>query len=266
MVQFNKTRIAPTPSGYLHVGNALSFLTTAGLAKETGSSILLRVDDMDQQRVNEAYLQDIFDTLNFLQIDWDEGPRDVDEIKNRWSQLHRLDIYKALLDQLRQKNAVYACQCSRTQIANCNCAALNLSLDQPDASWRLRTNSEKSIKIKTLEQGIIETRLPVDMKGFIVRKKDGYPAYQLTSFADDLHFDIDLIVRGQDLWQSTIAQLYLADVLGADDFKNTTFHHHELVMGNEGKKLSKSAGDTSIRYLRESGFALRYIHERLSLI
>lgn len=262
-LQFNKTRIAPTPSGFLHLGNALSFLLTAQLAQQTGARLLLRIDDMDKQRVNEAFLQDIFDTLTFLQIKWDEGPRNINDVQTQWSQLHRLNIYKDLLDQLQQKKAVYACRCSRTEMAACKCVELDLPLDVPNVSWRLRTDKEKSIEIKTLQKGIVKTTLPADMKDFIVRKKDGYPAYQLTSVADDLHFGIDLVVRGQDLWHSTIAQHYLADGLGNDAFKNITFHHHELMMSDDSKKLSKSAGDTSIKHLSEHGYKLDDLYKQL---
>jgi glutamyl/glutaminyl-tRNA synthetase len=82
VTRFNKTRIAPTPSGYLHLGNVLSFAVTALLAKESGAKILLRIDDLDQARVNKRYLQDIFDTLNFLEIPWHEGPRNLEEFED----------------------------------------------------------------------------------------------------------------------------------------------------------------------------------------
>jgi glutamyl-tRNA synthetase len=90
--KFTRTRIAPTPSGYLHLGNALSFALTAAIARSTGAKILLRIDDLDQQRVNLAYVQDVFDTLNFLEIPWDEGPRNVIEYHDEWSQMRRMDM------------------------------------------------------------------------------------------------------------------------------------------------------------------------------
>jgi len=91
------------------------------------------------------------------------------------------------------------------------------------------------------------------MAGFVVRKKDGFPSYQLTSVADDIHFGIDLIVRGADLWDSTLAQLYLASATGLGTFSNCTFYHHPLLADEHGAKLSKSAGATSIHYLRTLG-------------
>jgi len=98
---------------------------------------------------------------------------------------------------------------------------------------------------------LIETELPAEMDNFVVRKKDGFPAYQLTSVIDDLHYGVDQIVRGVDLWHSTLAQHQLAVALGRDDFKNITFYHHPLINDAMGNKLSKSAGATSVKYLRE---------------
>lgn len=82
---FKRTRIAPTPSGYLHLGNILSFALTVTLARQTRANILLRIDDLDRERADRLYVQDIFDTLNFLEIPWDEGPRDYEEYKSDWS-------------------------------------------------------------------------------------------------------------------------------------------------------------------------------------
>ncbi len=91
---FKKTRIAPTPSGFLHLGNVLSFSITAALARKTGAAILLRIDDLDRGRVTTPYVQDIFDTLNYLGIPWDEGPRNYEEYQWEYSQVYRLDSYR----------------------------------------------------------------------------------------------------------------------------------------------------------------------------
>jgi len=257
---FQKTRIAPTPSGFLHLGNVLSFSLTAFLAEQAGAQILLRIDDLDRDRASPEYIQDIFDTLNFLEIPWHEGPRNVREFETEYSQLHRMGLYKKALQQLKESHAVFACTCSRSQIRQNSsddiypgtCRHKGLSLDTPGASWRLKTNDSAELSVKTLSDSIVKTTLSPDMRDFVVRKKDGYPAYQLASIIDDLHFGIDLVVRGQDLWPSTLAQLYLASKLGADTFTNSAFYHHALLT-EKGKKLSKSAGDTSVRYLRKLG-------------
>jgi glutamyl/glutaminyl-tRNA synthetase len=263
--RFTKTRIAPTPSGYLHLGNALSFALTAALARKTGAKILLRIDDLDQARVNMDYVQDIFDTLNFLNIPWDEGPRNLEEYKNGWPQMQQMGLYKAALQQLAGQREVFACQCSRSQLQGNiypgTCRNKSIPLDTPETTWRLYTD-DRQLTIKTIN-GIQQTHLPDTMKDFIVKKKDDYPAYQLASLIDDLHYGVDLIVRGEDLYPSTIAQHYLADVLGFANFKNITFYHHPLLMENGSKKLSKSAGAMSIKYLREQGETAEDIYARI---
>src|SRR5690242_19755059 len=109
MRNFLKTRIAPTPSGYLHLGNVFSFALTASLARKTGASTLLRIDDLDQQRIQPQYVQDIFDTLQFLDIPFDEGPKDIEEFDRSWSQLTRMPLYENALAQLKYSGQVFAC-------------------------------------------------------------------------------------------------------------------------------------------------------------
>jgi glutamyl-tRNA synthetase len=250
---YTKTRIAPTPSGYLHVGNVLSFAITAALAQKHSAKILLRIDDIDQARANKLYVQDIFDTLNFLGIPWDEGPRDAIDFEQNYSQVHRMPNYRKALDELRDRGAVYACTCSRKKINTCECFNKHIPLDTPEASWRLITNNNV-VSIRDYSDNVIQTTLPEDMQNFIVKKKDGFPAYQLTSVIDDLYYGVDLIVRGEDLWSSTLAQQVLASALGrGNEFSAITFCHHPLITDETGQKLSKSAGATSVKYLRESG-------------
>ncbi|MES2425645.1 MAG: glutamate--tRNA ligase family protein [Bacteroidota bacterium] len=263
--RFTKTRIAPTPSGYLHLGNALSFALTAALARKTGAKILLRIDDLDQARVNMDYVQDIFDTLNFLNIPWDEGPRNLEEYKNGWSQMQQMELYKAALQQLAEQREVFACQCSRSQLQGNiypgTCRNQSISFDTSETAWRLYTD-DRPLTIKTTN-GVLQTHLPDTMKDFIVKKKDDYPAYQLASLIDDLHYGVDLVVRGEDLYPSTIAQHYLADVLGFANFKDITFYHHSLLMADNTQKLSKTAGATSIKYLREIGKTAKDIYGKI---
>jgi glutamyl-tRNA synthetase len=258
---FKRTRLAPTPSGYLHLGNVLSFVLTVTLARQTAAKILLRIDDLDRGRANPIYIRDIFDTLNFLEIPWDEGPRNLQEFESEWSQLHRMPLYREGLQQLKGGHAVFACTCSRAQVRRLSagdiyprtCCSKQLSLDTNNAGWRLKTDIEKQLSVKTISGEIIRAVLPAAMRYFVVRKKDGYPAYQLSSLMDDVHFGVDMIVRGQDLWASTLAQQYLAEQLGANIFTCSAFYHHPLLMASGGRKLSKSAGDNSVHYLRTHG-------------
>lgn len=256
-IRFTRTRIAPTPSGFLHLGNAFSFALTAALARKTGAVILLRIDDLDAARVRQEYVQDIFDTLHFLGIPWDEGPANYEEYQRRYSQLHRMELYGNLLQQLQQGNQVFACTCSRSQLGSSsypgNCNEKNIPLTAPTAAWRLHTNDHTHLAIKDIAGTLHRYTLPASMQDFVVRKKDGYPAYQLASMADDLHFGVDLVVRGEDLFPSTLAQLFLAQMLQCQQFLHTAFYHHPLLVESDNKKLSKSAGSTSIQYLRKQG-------------
>jgi len=267
-VKCNRTRIAPTPSGFLHIGNVLSFAITAALAKSTGAKILLRIDDIDQARADKQYVLDIFDTMNFLEIPWNEGPRNAKEFEDQYSQLHRMDLYNEGLKQLQDNELVYACNCSRKQLSEnaCDCYEKQLSLTADNVSWRLITTPTNELIIKDYNGELIEAALPAEMDNFVVRKKDGFPAYQLTSVIDDLYYGVDLVIRGEDLWPSTLAQHQLAIVLGKDDFKKITFYHHPLIKDSAGNKLSKSAGATSIKYLREQGKNVSDVYQLIATI
>lgn len=257
---FLKTRIAPTPSGFLHIGNILSFSLTSALARRTGAKILLRIDDLDQQRADPRFIEDIFTTLNFLEIPWDEGPSNPKDFSENYSQVLRMNLYERALQYLSDNAMLFPCTCSRSKLAEKTgngypgtCLIQPPSLNLP-VNWRLNTADDQSLIMISWPDQNSKFKLPPSMQHFVVRKKDGYPSYQLSSVIDDLYFGVDLIVRGNDLLDSTAAQLYLASVLGEDRFTNTTFLHHRLLMKSETEKLSKSAGDTSIKYLREHGY------------
>ncbi len=254
---FKKTRIAPTPSGFLHLGNVLSFAVTAALAKRTGASILLRIDDLDRERADKRYVQDIFDTLNYLEIPWDEGPGNITEYEKEYSQLHRLPLYEKALQLLKDSDSLYACDCSRNLLQSedhdmyhRHCKEKEIPFEKEYTSWRIHTEPTP-LAVKTFA-GISHQQLPVIMQDFIVKRKEGYAAYQLASLCDDVFFGVDLVVRGEDLWPSTLAQQWLASVLGENSFQDAVFYHHSLLV-EDGAKLSKSAGAVSIQYLRANG-------------
>lgn len=272
LLPFKKTRIAPTPSGYLHLGNLLSFVLTAALAKRNNASILLRIDDLDRERYHDEYVQDILDTLNFMEIPWDEGPRTLDEFRRQHSQTHRLHLYNQVLHHLQSENSVFACSCTRALLNQISpdgsypgtCSKSGPLLTDPQINWRLHTTSGKQLMIRTLEQGDIATALPDLMQFFVVRKKNGYPSYQLSSLIDDIHFGVDFIVRGSDLWHSSIAQRYLSELIPSNSFSDACFFHHELLHDDEGNKLSKTEGSISIQYMRKEGKTKEEIYQQLA--
>lgn len=241
-------RIAPTPSGYLHVGNAANFAANALLAD--GGPLLLRIDDLDRDRFREAYLEDVFDVLDWLGIHWTHGPRDPADFHRNWSQERRMPSYHSALEELRTRapSQLFACPCSRRELAEGGhrhgCLAGKVDLARPGVAWRIDTRG---------------TILHDSMPWFAVRKKDGRPSYQLACTVDDLVFGITECARGDDLRPSTGAQALLSDLLGYPPLaERIRFVHHPLIE-LDGRKLSKSQDSTGVReagYTRDEVFAV----------
>jgi glutamyl-tRNA synthetase len=242
------------------MGNAYSFLLTDALAKQKSAQVLLRIDDIDHIRKEDAFLQDIFDTLEFLEISWQIGSHSFQET-TRFSQQQRANHYQTILTELRTKNLVYACDCSRADIFKRRqsgdydgyCRHRHLSLDDPSVAWRLALPETLTVEMRDETGSALPYFLPSDMRDFILKRRDQIPSYQLASFCDDLYFDIDFIIRGADLFHSTIAQLALAQLLNRPSFLQTRFLHHEILKNEHGLKLSKSAGDRSLVQWRRQG-------------
>ncbi len=266
-----KGRLAPTPSGFLHKGNAFSFVLTWLLVRKRGGKLLLRIDDADTSRARGAYLDDIFYCLDWLQLDWDEGPVSPDHFRQHFSQEHRFGAYHQLLEVLQQQGHLYACDCSRSQIRDQSatglysgtCRQRQISFNNLNAAWRVAV-PEEEICFREAERGNYCISLASRLGDFVVRRKEGYPAYQIASLADDMHWNINFIVRGEDLYNSTAAQVYLAQLLAkqtqdnalreaAGYFTQASFLHHPLLLNEHGEKLSKSAGSTALKSLRAAG-------------
>lgn len=255
-----KTRLAPTPSGFLHAGNGASFVLAWKLAREAGGRVLLRIDDLDAERARPEYVQDIFDTLHWLGVDWDEGPGNAGELASQWSQHLRMGSYLELVHQLRAGGHLYACTCSRKDVAertggteyDGHCRDRNRPLDLPGCRWRLRLPAGATVAMRTWPAGRVR-ELPLDMPDPVIRQQNGRPSYQVASLADDVRFGVDLVVRGTDLLPSTAIQLYLAELLGKRAFKEVRFLHHPLLLGAAGAKLSKSLGAEALITLRQVG-------------
>lgn len=257
------SRLAPTPSGLLHIGNALSFVLTWVLMRGQGGRILLRIDDLDRQRYRRAYVEDIFYTLDWLGLDYDMGPAGPDEFAARYSQLHRMDLYEKWLAHLRAAGLVYACTCSRKRIRQTamdgirydgHCRRSPIPLETQTAAWRVRLPEKAYVTFTEWGSPTpISKNLQAGMGDFVVRKKDAYPAYQLASVADDAHWNVNFVVRGEDLLWSTAAQYWIAEQVGIPTFQEATFWHHELLLDDRGQKLAKSRGASSLQSWREAG-------------
>jgi glutamyl/glutaminyl-tRNA synthetase len=261
-----KTRIAPTPSGLLHEGNAVSFILTYALTRAYEGQILLRIDDLDTERMRIEYLDDIFKNLDWLGIEWDEGPSSVGDFQQNWSQHHRLVLYQNALEKLLYtEGVVYACYCSRKQIneASLNglypqtCRFKKLDFYEKETAWRIHVSESATVSFKDFDletQKIHHSPFAIHhlIGDFVVRQKNGLPAYQVASIVDDTHFGINFIVRGSDLWTSTAAQVFVAEQLGRTVFKDSLFIHHNLLKNEKGDKLSKSKGASALAEWRKT--------------
>lgn len=244
------TRLAPTPSGFIHPGNVYNFLLNWLWARSQGGQVLLRIDDADAARKRPEYVEDIFRVLDWLGLDWDIGPAGVADFEQNWPQAKRTDLYNDLLNELTDKNLLFACTCSRKQLGNGEkpypdtCRQKALPLATPEAAWRIQIGNASTIEF-TDRTGKLAIDIATSHGCFVVRKKDGAAAYQVSSLADDRHFGVTHIARGQDLLPSTAMQLYIDQQLSQPYFNQCQFWHHPLLISSNGDKLSKSAGHLS---------------------
>lgn len=239
-------RLAPTPSGFLHEGNLFAFLVQEELAKRHGALLGLRIDDLDRERFRPEYLSDVFRCLDALGIVPAFGPRTEEEFYTSYRQELRLSRYREVLEQLKGLGLLYACRCSRKAVSEwvgvgCpgGCAEEHLSFDAPDTLWRLRA-PEETVEWEDGFLGAVRVNLRERMGDVVLRRRDGLPAYQITSLTDDRDLQIDLLVRGEDLLESTAVQLWLSEKLWGP--AKVLRYHHPLLLSPSGEKLSKSAG------------------------
>jgi glutamyl/glutaminyl-tRNA synthetase len=249
----SRYRWAPTPSGFLHVGNLFSMIHTWLEARKNEAELFLRIDDLDLSRSRREYVEEVFSILNFLKLDWDCGPRNSDEFFKKYSQSLFQNEYKKALDRAREwaPEAFFVCECSRSQLAQDSknflysgaCHHKNL-VWQEGLSRRVRSD-------------LLGADIAQQMGDFIVLRKDNLHAYHWVSLFEDVRWKITHWVRGEDLITSTLAQKALARYLaqkGLADYQaieNIQVEHHPLILMNN-KKLSKSEGAASVKsYLKE---------------
>ena len=255
-----RTRIAPTPSGFLHAGNGISFALTHAMARAFEGKMTLRIDDLDAERTRPEYVEDIFRTLDWLGVEWDEGAISPDDFYQNFSQHSRLDRYFDALKLLQSHSDLYACQCTRKEILELSpsglypntCRFKNFDFEKKETAWRILMPENTGITFKNEQnQGQI-IHLGEIMGDFVVRQKNGLPAYQIASLVDDLEMSINFIVRGGDLLSSTAAQIYLSQKINRTEFGEILFLHHALLQDSDGQKLSKSQGASSLKEWRET--------------
>jgi glutamyl-tRNA synthetase len=266
-----QSRIAPTPSGYLHIGNAFNFLLTEHLTRQQGGLLRLRIDDLDAPRFRAEYLDDIYETLDWLGIAIDAGPRTAAEHLEHFSQQLRIPQYESLLEQLIATGRVFACSCSRKDVTGKStdgqypgtCRNKGLPLDMPAVALRYRTDEEDCVSWDDGILGTQQVNLHKNIRDFVVRRKDGLPAYHVVSLWDDEAYGINMVVRGEDLLYSTAAQLWLAKVMAMGTFSSSRFYHHPLLVDAGGGKLSKSTGSSPLKEMRAEGLSAADVRSRV---
>ena len=236
------TRFAPTPSGYLHLGNAVNAQLAAWLAHEHGGELRLRIDDMDAPRARPEYVRDIFDVMTWLGVGW-TGPTDPADFVEHHSQGLRTEYFRGQLRHAQESGLeVYACACSRSRVrgpasGGCpgGCRDARLPLEVGRTALRVQVPIGTQVPVS----GELVSLADV-MGDFVVWRRDDLPAYQLVSVIADRDARVTHVVRGRDLLHSTAAQLFLAPFMDAENVLRADYRHHELIRGDDGGKLSKS--------------------------
>lgn len=260
-------RLAPSPTGLLHIGHARTFWIAAQRAQQHGGVLLLRNEDLDPQRCRPEFVSAMYEDFRWLGIRWSEGP-DCGGPYAPYSQSERRSFYLEAWRQLRDSNAIYPCTCSRKDLAAA-ATAPNDTDDEPlypghcrsrtDAfqfqspqgvNWRFRVPDAESIEFADLHLGKQAFVAGKDFGDFVVWRRDDVPAYQLAVVVDDARMRITEVVRGADLLKSTARQILLFQALG---YSVPDYYHCELVRDASGLRMAKRHDSASIRRLREDG-------------
>ena len=245
------TRFAPAPTGHLHIGHVVNALYVWGMARAHGGRVLLRIEDHDGQRSRREYEASILEDLAWLGLAADEPM-----VRQR----ERGAIYERALSRLREQGLVYACDCSRKQIEGAGGASDELRYPGTCRDKGLAETPGRGLRVRlpggaeTFDDLLLgpQTQVPAEQCGdLLVRDRNGFWTYQFAATVDDLEQGITLVIRGQDLLQSTGRQIQLARLLGRET--PSQFLHHPLVMKSPTQKVSKSDGDTGVRELRAAG-------------
>ncbi len=255
------TRFAPSPSGRLHLGHALSAVLGHSLARECGGRFLIRIEDLDQGRCRREFVEGIYEDLRWLGLDWDGEPL---------VQSRRTDHYAAALDRLREQGLVYACFCTRAEITQSltaphgdagsaypgTCRPLP---DNPERRastphcWRL--DSAKALNAVGLPSWTEQDDRTFgareeDIGDAILARKDAPSSYHLSCVVDDADSGVDLVVRGDDLRPSTPVQRLLQTLLGVPE---PHYLHHRLVTHADGRRLAKRDLAPTLAAMRDAG-------------
>jgi glutamyl/glutaminyl-tRNA synthetase len=261
-------RLAPSPTGFLHLGHACTFWRAYERARQHGGTLVLRNEDLDPQRSKSEYVAAMIEDLHWLGIDWDEGP-DLGGAHGPYSQSQCRERYLETWRTLRDRGFVYPCLCSRKDLAQAASAPHDLD-DEPlypgtcrsrigearnydtpaGVNWRFRVPDGEIVTFDDLRQGRQLYVAGQDFGDFVVWRRDDVPAYQLAVVADDAAMEITEVVRGVDLLKSTARQILLQRALA---LRTPAYFHCDLLRDENGVRLAKRHDALSLRTLRQMG-------------
>ncbi|QBY03285.1 glutamate--tRNA ligase [Thalassotalea sp. HSM 43] len=250
------TRFAPSPTGYLHVGGARTALYSWLYAKKTGGDFVLRIEDTDLERSTQASVDAIMDGMNWLNLEWDQGPI---------FQTDRFDRYKEVIAQLLESGHAYRCYCTPEEVEAMREEAMAKG-ENPryNGMWRDRTDypADKPFVIRfknpldgsVVIEDIVKGRIEIgnsELDDLIIARSDGSPTYNLTVVVDDWDMGITHVVRGDDHVNNTPRQINILAALGAP---LPQYAHIPMILGDDGKRLSKRHGAVSVMQYRDDGY------------
>ena len=261
-------RLAPTPTGYLHLGHARTFWIAWRRCRERGGTLVYRNEDLDRDRCRSEFADAAREDLRWFGLDWQEGP-DIGGPHAPYNQSQRLDWYREVWRQLQEAGAIYPSPHSRRDVQSA-LQAPHAEDEEPifppslrpapgtggqltspgDVNWRFRVPDGEVMTFSDGRCGETLYRAGMDFGDFLVWRKDGFPSYELAVVADDHAMEITEVVRGEDLLKSTARQLLVYRALG---WTPPMFYHCELLCDATGRRLAKRDRALSLRELRATG-------------
>ena len=276
-----RVRFAPSPTGYLHVGGARTALYNWLFVRSQGGTMILRSDDTDEQRSTPEYAADILDSMRWLGLDWDEGI-EVGGPHGEYRQSGRLERYQEVADQLVEQGSAYYSFATPEQLDAFRNEARaagtapsydgRFDLDQEAAKGWVAAGERPTIRFKVPRPGrttfddVVRGEVTFEhnqVDDFVILRSDRTPTYHLASTVDDVDYGITDVIRGEDLLSSTPKHILLAEAMGAAP---AGYAHLSLLMGPDGKKLSKRHGHTAISASREAGYLPEALVNYLALL
>ena len=267
-----RVRFAPSPTGKLHIGGARTAIYNWAFARATGGTFILRIDDTDPTRSTDENTQIILRAMRWLGLDWDEGPEVGGDFGPYW-QTECLPIYREAAMRLVSEGKAYYCFCSPEKLEADHAAAVARkdSFQGYQRTWRDIDPAEAQARVDAGEPYTIRIKVPLDrgdvvvhdavhgdvtfnakeLDDFIIFRSDGTPTYNFATVVDDARMGITHLIRGDDHLSNTPRQIMVYEALGAP---TPIFAHISMILGTDGKKLSKRHGATSVEEYRDAGY------------